>query len=420
MDLITRVTANSLYQLVSRVMSSLAVLCATLLITRNLSREVWGDFIVVTSYLGLFTVIADFGINAVFVKEASKNKESTNSLFNNLLALRLVLALVSVFLALSVLALLEHSVSTKIGIIVGSALILLQSIFTSTSAAFQQRLRYDFYAVSDVLGSLSIILLVFIATQFNVSLLTIIAIFVLGNLVKIILALSFVTKIVGRIRFGFDFKLWKLFFLASVPIGLTLIFSQFTANLDKQVIALTSSEKLGISATVAAGIYGLSYRIFDFVIAISTFFANSIYPIMLKQLELNQEEFSKLVKKTILGMFVLGLFIGIVGWFLAPWILGLFENYLQSLTSLRILLISTPFFFVTALLLWINITLGKQKFLPFIYGFALLCNLALNLAFIPKLGYNFASWSTVITEVVILILLSLLLIYNKSENDRQI
>ena len=417
MKIFSSVAKNSFYQFLSRIISSLAVLLVTLMITRNLSRDVWGDFVTVTSYVGLFTIISDFGVNAIFVKEITRNQEKIEHLFGNLLGLRVILSLISIFIALAVLSFLPHSASVKVGIIVGSVLILLQSIFTTASSIFQQKLKYDFFAISDILGSLAIILLVYIASLTNSNLLIIILIFIFGNVVKATISLAFVKKIIGRLRLIFDFNIWKLLITSSLPIGLMLIFSQFNANIDKQIIALTNPDKLGIASSVAVGIYGLSYRVFDLVIALSTFIANSLYPVLLGKLKEDRQEFENLSKRSIAILFLIGLGIGLVGWLLAPVALNIFGKYPESVISLRILILSAPIFFVSSLVLWINITIGKEKLLPFIYAFAMLVNLVLNLAFIPRFGYNFAAWSTVFTEIIILTLLSLLLIYNSETSD---
>src|SRR3989344_245336 len=412
MKIFSSVATNSFYQFLSRIISSVAVLLVTLMITRNLSRDVWGDFVTVTSYVGLFTIISDFGVNAIFVKEITRNQEKIEQLFGNLWGIRIILSLASIFIALSVLSFLPHSTSVKIGVIVGSVLILLQSIFTTASAVFQQKLKYDFFAISDILGSISIILLVFIASLTNSNLLVIILIFIVGSAVKAAISLAFVKKIIGRVHLGFDFNIWKLLITASLPIGLMLIFSQFNANIDKQIIALTNPDKLGIASSVAVGIYGLSYRVFDLVIALSTFIANSLYPVLLGKLKEDRQEFENLSKRSIAILFLIGLGIGLVGWLLAPVALNIFGKYPESVISLRILILSAPIFFVSSLVLWINITIGKEKLLPFIYALAMLGNLVLNLVFIPKFGYNFVALLNPFIEKIIFRLFLLLIFFN--------
>ncbi|HSX58171.1 MAG TPA: polysaccharide biosynthesis C-terminal domain-containing protein, partial [Candidatus Saccharimonadales bacterium] len=63
------------------------------------------------------------------------------------------------------------------------------------------------------------------------------------------------------------------------------------------------------------------------------------------------------------------------------------------------------------LLLWLTIVLNKEKFLPFIYGFAAVVNLSLNLYLVPKYGYNSAAWVTLLSELIIMLLLLLVLYY---------
>lgn len=86
--------------------------------------------------------------------------------------------------------------------------------------------------------------------------------------------------------------------------------------------------------------------------------------------------------------------------------------------SLRILLIGVPIFYATSLALWINIALNKDNFLPFIYGFAALLNVSLNLFLIPRFGFNFAAWVTVITEATILLLLFLVINFSQNDNKK--
>lgn len=417
MDLSFKIASNSLYQLLSRLLSAGSIFLVTLLITRNLSKEVWGDFIIITSYIGIFTIISDYGLNAIFVKKIAKNSQKIDEYFHNLLGLRVVLSLIAAFLALAVLVFLPYSGSVKIGIIVGISIIILQSIFNTSTAIFQQKLRYESFALSDIFGSLVIVFLTFLAVYFEAGLLSIIFVFIVGNFVKAAVSLLLASRLVSKLGLKFDFSVWRLMLFASLPLGLMLFFSQINANIDKQIIALTDLTKFGVSSTVAAGLYGLSYRIFDLVISLATFVGNSIFPIFLDSHQEDREGFATLAKKAIVAVFAVGLVISLAGWVLAPIFLEIFGEYSLSLPSLRILLSGVPFFFVTSLLLWIVVTLNKEIFLPFIYGFAALGNLVLNMFFIPIFGFNAAAWVTVLTELLILFLLSLLLVNTRKTNE---
>ncbi len=409
---LTRVIAkNSLFQLLSRFVSAFVVLLVTILITRNLPREVWGNFVIITSYVGLFTLIADFGINAIFVRQVTKAPEESNKLFQNLLGLRVMLSIFAIFSALAILAFLPHSGGVKVGIILAVSLILFQNLQTSASAVFQYKLRYDLYAIADIIGSVVLLALVFLSVTTNTSLSLIVLIFVISAIVKAALSLLFSQRLISSYGIAFDLEIYKVLLLASLPIGIMLILSQVNANIDKQVIAVSSPSSYGVSAAVAVGIYGLSYRIFDFIISLSTYISNSAYPILLNKAKENMVEFTNLSKRLLILLFGIGVAIAIAGWILSPVVLSFFGKYSESITSLRILFTSVPLFFASSLLLWLTIVLNKEKFLPFIYGFAAVVNLSLNLYLVPKYGYNSAAWVTLLSELIIMLLLLLVLYY---------
>lgn len=404
-----KIAANSAAQFVARIVSSGSILLATLLITRNLSKEVWGDFVTITSYVGIFAIVADFGLNGVVLKFLTIEEEKIAIYFKNLLGLRIVLSISASFLALVVLSFLPYSSGIKVGIIVALLLISTQAVVNTALLVFQKKLRYDFSSLADILGSFVIVFLVFLAIKFHSNLFVILFIFVFGNIVKAAASLFFVHFLVKIRGIAFNFQLWRLFLISSLPLGLMVVFSQLNANVDKQILALTT-ENIGVSASLAVAIYGLSYRIFDFSLSIPTYIVNSSYPLLLNTHKNDKTELFKLAKQLFIGLLLLGIVLSIIGWVLSPWVLQVFGKYSQSLVSLRVLLLGLPFFFVSSLLLWLTITINKEKIVPFIYGFAALANVVLNLIFIPKFGYNAAAWVTVISELIILILLSVVLI----------
>ena len=406
MNIHFKIAANSLAQLLSRVISAAAVLVLTFLITKNLSRDVWGDFVTITSYLGLFVLITDFGINGAVLKKLIQNEENEEIIYKNLFGLRIVLALLSIFISIAVLSFLPYSPAIKMGIIFGTIYFVSQSIVNTTSAIFQLRMRYDLFAISDILGSLALVFLAFLAIKLGFGLFGVVLVYILGSIVKALVSMFFVESVFNLRGFSFDISVWKSILISSLPLGLMLIFSQINANIDKQIIALTPASVVGAaSASIAIGIYGLAYKIFDFSIAFPTQVADSAYPVILQNQKENNQVLERNSRNLSLILFGLGVLITIVGWFLASLIPTIFGNYSESILTLRILLLGLPFFYVTAFFVRLVITLGKENTLPFIYGFAALTNVVFNLIYIPKFGYNAAAWVTNLTEVLIFALL---------------
>lgn len=404
-----KIAANSLFQLVARLVSALSILGVTYLITTHLSKQVWGEFVTITSYVAIFSLIVDFGLNGIVIKQIQKPEDSERFI-ENLLSLRIALAIVAIFLALAVLSFLPHSSTVKLGIIVGLLMIIAQGVFNTAAAVFQKNQRYDKFAFVDIIGSLLIFLLSFIAINLGASLMTIVEIFVLGSVVKAIIGYWLIASTFEVKGVLFDFSVWKGLLIAAFPLGLVLVFSQLNANIDKQILALSKAKAVtSLGPAVAVGIYGLSYRFFDFALGIPSFIVNSAYPVLLNKHRESKEELARVVRQLALTLFVGGGVLAVIGWVVSPWVINSFGKYAQSILPFRILILGLPVFFVSALFLWVAVTLNKEKLLPFIYLFAVLFNVVSNLIFIPKFGYNAAAVTTVLTEVLILALLALLI-----------
>ena len=100
-------------------------------------------------------------------------------------------------------------------------------------------------------------------------------------------------------------------------------------------------------------------------------------------------------------MLVSGIIIASFAFMLSPLLLYIRPSLTLSVASLRVLLLSLPFFFLTTPLMWQQITLHKEKTLFWIYFFAALGNTALNLSFAPHYGVLASAIITGITELFI-------------------
>ena len=102
-------------------------------------------------------------------------------------------------------------------------------------------------------------------------------------------------------------------------------------------------------------------------------------------------------------------FLGIaVTWVLAPFLINLLARtagFSDSIIILKILILSYPLFFFSSLLMWILMIFERQIDLIWVYGLAFAFNLVTNWILIPQGFYWAASWITVATEGLILVLL---------------
>lgn len=419
MDIPFKIAFNTGAQLIGKAATAISTIIVTILITRNFSVGDFGSYTAILSYVALFYVFTDFGFNAIFVREAGGDQEKQKEYFKNLLALRLVVSILVAFVAIAILAFTAHSSLVKLGIIVGIGILITQSFVTTTLALFQARIRYDQALITDIFWAVSNLIFVYIAvTNFN-SILFVILALVAGGLVRVLVALYLAKFQLGVLSFVFDTKFWWNMALAAFPIGLITIFSQFNAQIDKQVVFLANyKQSLNLNGEIAAGFYGLAYKIFELAIVLPTYIMNVGFPLMIRKKEEGTQSLINFSKNLGGVLFLVGTIGLAVGWFIAPLIVDILgaESFAPSVLTTRILLVGFPLFFITPLTLWLAIILKRTKEMVFIYGFVAALNLVANLIFVPAFGYNAAAIVTIISELVIFLLsLGVLFVYLRAE-----
>lgn len=404
---------NTLAQLFAKVITTGSTLLVTYLVANKLGTTGLGEFIATTSYVALFYLLADFGINAVFTKRIHKvvsngelqDKQNLLFYFKNLLSVRIILGISASFLAVALLSFLGYPASIKVTIILGSILIFTQTLYVTVNSIFQIKLRYEMAAVADLLGSLVTLMLVFLFLQSGLGVFFIILAYIFGSFIRVGIGLLLARRLSGGIGLGADTNIWRDLLLSSVPLGLVAIFSQIMANIDKVILSLIPlAPELGYSNLHAVGIYGLAYKFFDVSLVLPTYIMNAAFPIFVKTRDNDFPRLKRMVKKLGAVMIFFGFLTTVVGYYLTPWVLGFFNqgnDLTGSITSLRILLLGMPLFYLSALLVWLAIALDKQKQLILIYFFSALANLSMNIWLVPNYGFVASAIITLLSELII-------------------
>ncbi len=383
------VAANTMSQLVGRGISATAMFIVTLIVARQFGTAGYGDFVKVTTYAAFFYLVADFGINAIFLQQNARQQ------WPALVTLRLVGSAGLLLLSLLILTLLPgtntagYTPMVRLGILLFSPTILLQGLITTANAVFQKKLRYDLATWAIFFGSLVTIALLLITTNF----LMVIGAVAVGTLMTTLSSFVFASRLVGPVRFSPTIGQMKRLFIPAVPLGITLLFNLVYFRADSIVITLTRP-------TAEVGMYGLAYKAFELVLVFPTFFMNAVYPLMLER----RASFKKIFIRSFI--FLLGTSFVVVGglWFMAPLLKFIQSDFSASTSALRVLSLGLPFFFATAATMWALIALKKQAVLAFLYGVSMLVNVVGNILLVPTYGFMAAAWMTVGSEATVLIL----------------
>jgi O-antigen/teichoic acid export membrane protein len=390
------IAKNTFYQILARACTSFIGFLITIIIARKFGVLGYGDFVKVTSFIALFYLVLDFGLNAFFLQYEKAN-------FKNLFYLRIFISFI-VFASLNLIALVlpynavlnsGFSESIRTGIFIFSFSIFSQSIIVSTSAIFQKTNNYFPYMMGIVIGAIANLTLVLIFAFLNYSIFLILFAFVASSFISALLLLKLTRESISPNVFDRQFA--KEIFIKSLPIGLMLIFNLIYFRADMFLLSLFSSTK-------AVGIYGLSYKFFDFLIALPLFLSNAIYPFLIKAKN-EKLHFFNLARSYFIIFLLTSVVIIIPFWFASPLFTLIKSDFALSIVPFRILLLSLPFFFTTSFLQWVLITLEKQKYLMYVYLISTIINILLNIIFIPQFSYIACATITLVSEGLVFVFL---------------
>jgi len=411
-----KVLFNTGWQVVGKIVTAFSTLLITLIIGKSLGPSGFGEFTKIFVFVGYFYIIADFGLNSIYVKYARSTSEvestlhlgGEGSLFRALLGLRVVISIFLVTSAILVTFFLPHNPQTltgfsplvKTGIMIASLTIITQALFTTGNGFFQKNLRYDLSAIAAISGSLVMVLATAIVYFTTRSLLLFVSIYILGGLTYVAAAFFLISKKFDYKFFaGFDLTKSKALLLSAWPIGLALILNLLYFRADVFILA-------SFRSSAEVGLFALGYQFFEAALAVPIFFANALYPLLSVSFAKNIEEFKRIVRKWVLYLvafsIILTIFLLLIS-FLIPLLYD--SRFEDSKTALQILALGMPFFFLSALFWHVLIIYNKQKLLIYVYAAGAIFNLTVNLIFIPVFGYRAAAITTVISEAFIMLLL---------------
>ena len=405
----TEIAKNTVYQLIGKLITMSVTVLLTLLITRNYGAGGYGEFSLMQSFPALFFIIVDFGLNAISIREVSKEERNVFDYFINVLFFRVLFSVLFIVLLSIVIQFFPYSASLKFGIRLSLLLILTQSLYASTNIIFQYKLRYDLSAIGLISGYVLVLLLSFVLVMRNASIVWVNFTYVFGGLVTFIVNFVLITRLGIKRNFKIDIGLIKSLLLEALPLGVMFVFSQVNFKEDALLLSILKiPDWVKLTSAQVVGVYSLPYKVFEVTLVLPTFFMNATFPVLMRHMRQGEAELKDTFKKIALFLLAVGILVGVLGISFAPQIINLLggENFSRSISVLRILIGGVFIFYLTQPLSWLIIALGKQIYLPYIYFFSVLLNLTFNLIFIPKYSFYAAAFITVTSEFFILLLLS--------------
>ncbi|MFZ6028809.1 MAG: flippase [Chloroflexota bacterium] len=365
-------------------------------VIRRLGDDRYGQYAIILAFVGLFQIFAEMGMTQFVMREIARNRQKAGQYFWNLVAVRLLLALINIL----IIPFLAYAYGYASEVILGIFLYTLTFLLAAFEATFQATLtaneRLEYISTINVSGQITFMLLgaAFLFSGFSFLWL------VVASLLAFIPRLGVGIWAVRRHRL-FPQKVqltpttWPGLVKSGLPFGVITLTLIIATSIDTVMLSKLEPEYV-------VGWYNVAYGLVMSIAFLSNGFKDAIVP-SLTRVHTSQPEMVRAWYHHTAKLFVaLALPLAVGGMILAePITVFLYKPEFQpAAAALRILVWDIPFLMYAGFCGRITTVIGEERAAARIYTINAAANVLLNLVMIPAYGMLGAAIVTVITDLV--------------------
>lgn len=389
-----KIVKNASWLIVGKVIQMVISLFVGFLTARYLGPSNYGLINYATAYTAFFMSFCTLGINSILVKELIDNPMREGEILGTTLLLRAVSSILSAFLIIFIVRIIDGDEITTILVVALSSLGLIFNIFETFNYWFQSKLNSKVTAIATLIA------------------------YVITAIYKIILLIT--NKSVGWFAFATSLDYICLgiilFYFYKKNNGQKLKYSYFEAKelLKKSYHFILPSLMVAIygytdkfmlkhmMSEVSVGYYSIATSICSMWCFVLSAIIDSMYPTIMESHKKNKVLFEKNNRRLYAIVFYISVIVSIIICLLSEFVIEILygEQYLPSVMPLRIVTWYTAFSYLgTARNAWI-VCEKKQKYLKYIYSASAVSNIILNFLLIPVFGATGAAAASLVTQII--------------------
>lgn len=401
MSILRKALGNTAIMLVAQLITWSATLVTTGVLGARLGVDAFGTLYLAMSFSLLFGVLVEFGLNQQLVRAIARDRDLAGPYLVNALAIKLALALVAYLAILVLIYWLGYSAEAGRVIAVYCLILVFNGLSTTFTAVYQGTQRVVYAAVGSIIEKVLVSLLAVVLLWLGFGVVAMAAVFVAGAAASAFWQGLCLRRIV-RIELRLDRTVIGVLIRNAIPFFAYWVMGSLYYRLDTILLSK-------LTGAAALGWYGAAYRLFDTLVFLPNIVASAIlFPILAQLSTQSRPTLRRAMGKGLDTILIVGAPISVGLFTLAGPIIHLiyrqpeFEN---AVPALQWLAIGLPLLYVNSILGVTLVSLNKERKLTVVAGLALIVNLSLNLALIPRFQQVGAASTTAATEGFILIYL---------------
>ncbi|MCL4262565.1 MAG: flippase [Anaerolineae bacterium] len=368
-----------------------------------------GSFQTAIVTAGIFDIVANYGLDLLFIRDVSHDRRKTSSYLLNTTVLRIGLAFFAalpVFVLIFVTNRLPDSNPLTPAEILATILIMAGMVFSGMSKGvtglFYVHEEAETPAAMTTATTIMKVGFGVLVLLAGYSFLGLAAVSILTNVLTLFILVVLALRkydLPGpwRLDWGLQRRMLRLGF----PLMLIHLLQTIFISIDTYLLRVMLP-----NGQEVAGWYSSAYKWFNALQIIPSFFTLALFPIITREIQQSPESARRMYGMAIKIMYLLALPVAAVTWYLAVplvRIVGGPEFLPHGAIALQIVIWSIPIGWMNSVTNYVLIGLGLEGKQPRAFTTGVLFNIVTNLLFIPLFTYVAAGVTTILSEVVLLL-----------------
>lgn len=383
-----------------------------LFLARQLGPEDYGRYMFAFALSEIFSILGDIGLHEYTIREIARKPEQLRERLAGILGLKTLLSSVSATVMIAIVPLMGKDRATSLAVVAFAVAQIGYSWFYASTIAYSVRqdlhIQAFLWLMEKVLFAIAGVVTLLIWHDFVLVALSNTFVQFFGGILAVVIA----WKKYGPFVLKLDRDKWRGYLKASLPFGMIVAFYLVYFRVDSVMISFFR----GDTANVEVGQYASAYNLISALLFIPAGLVAALFPHLAGQFRKPTDNLDGPFQKAVRWLLVISMPMAVGGWLLSEQVILFFlkDQYLPATTALAILSWVLPVWFVTFLQGNILTVVERQKAVAGVGFINMVVNVGLNLIFIPPYGFTAAAWTTLITEVMGLIMMFWLLRNNIS------
>jgi O-antigen/teichoic acid export membrane protein len=394
MSEVVRIRKNSIFSFFSISSRLIANVVLFLIIARFYGPTLYGQFVFAQSLSLVFILIADFGIDVLFVNEVARDRKNAVKLFSQYFSLKILfcfiaLAGMDIFFFVS-----NSDFQGRLLILVFSAYMMLTAISNFLYSLFKGFEKLEYEMKVSITTNVVLLIVTIVLLVIRASVLSIAIAFVSTRILGFVLAVRYSFVVLPDISYKLVFSGLNTIKNKVIIFGLHLVFNYLVFQLDTILLAIWKGD-------YEVGIYQSAFKLILIPLLIPEILINVLTPVLSRLNVENKKQWGYVGNAMSKFLYITIIPISIILFVYSDQIIHIIygsKNYVNAIPILRIfaLVIFIRFNFETFALMLT--TSNKQNVRMYIVIVAALLNFVLNYFAIPHYGAVGAAVVALITN----------------------